>query len=92
MQDDDDDDDDDNDDPTILNNRAKNRTSERTIVPWTVIFWFVSTVRFQMSPQIDCLRGCKVTLVAFVWLFSTVNFQMCPQMASSYCFSQIQIE
>ena len=33
-----DDDDDDNDDPMILNNRAKNHTSERTIVPWTVIF------------------------------------------------------
>ena len=39
MQDDDDDDDDDNDDPTILNNRAKNHTSERTIVPWTVFFF-----------------------------------------------------
>ena len=39
MQDDDDDDDvDDYDDPMILNNRAKNHTSERTIVPWTVIF------------------------------------------------------
>ena len=37
MQDDDDDDDDDNDDPMILNNRAKNHTSERTIVPWTGI-------------------------------------------------------
>ena len=36
--DDDDDDDDDNNDPMILNNRAKNHTSERTIVPWTVIF------------------------------------------------------
>ena len=35
---DDDDDDDDNDDPMILNNRAKNHTSERTIVPWMVIF------------------------------------------------------
>ena len=34
----DDDDDDDNNDPMILNNRAKNHTSERTIVPWTVIF------------------------------------------------------
>ena len=33
-----DDDDDDNDYPMILNNRAKNHTSERTIVPWTVIF------------------------------------------------------
>jgi len=44
MQDDDDDDDDDNDDPMILNNRAKNHTSERTIVPWTVIFWFQITL------------------------------------------------
>ena len=41
MQDDDDDDDDDNDDPMILNNRAKNHTSERTIVPWTVIFAYL---------------------------------------------------
>ena len=32
-------DDDDNDDPMILNIRAKNHTSERTIVPWTVIFF-----------------------------------------------------
>jgi len=39
QDDDDDDDDDDNDDPMILNNRAKNHTSERTIVPWTVIFF-----------------------------------------------------
>ena len=38
--DDDDDDDDDNNDPMILNNRAKNHTSERTLVPWTVIFTF----------------------------------------------------
>ena len=38
MMQDDDDDDDDNDDPMILNNRVKNHTSERTIVPWTVIF------------------------------------------------------
>ena len=38
MMQDDDDDDDDNDDPMILNNRAKNHTSERTIVPWMVIF------------------------------------------------------
>ena len=33
MMQDDDDDDDDNNDPMILNNRAKNHTSERTIVP-----------------------------------------------------------
>ena len=38
MMQDDDDDDDDDDDPMILNIRAKNHTSERTIVPWTVIF------------------------------------------------------
>ena len=38
MMQDDDDDDDDNDDSMILNNRAKSHTSERTIVPWTVIF------------------------------------------------------
>ena len=43
--------------------------------------WYMSTVCFQMRPQIACLRRCKVTLVAFVWLFSTVCFQMCPQMA-----------
>ena len=41
---------------------------------------FVSTMRFQMPPQIVCPRGCKVTLVAFVWLFSSVCLQMCPQM------------
>ena len=43
--------------------------------------WLFSTVRFQMSPQIYCLRGGIVTLVAFVWPFSTVRFQMTPQSA-----------
>ena len=33
-----------------------------------------------MYPQIACLWGRKVTLVAFVWLFSTVRFQMYPQL------------
>ena len=36
--DDESDDDDDDDNPMILNYRAKIYTSERTIVPWTVIF------------------------------------------------------
>ena len=36
----DDESDDDDDDPMILNNRAKNHRSERTIVPWKVIFSF----------------------------------------------------
>ena len=26
-----------------------------------------TTVHFQMSPQIACLRGCVITLVAFTW-------------------------
>ena len=34
-----------------------------------------------MCPQRTWLRGCKVTLVAFVWLFSSVYFQMCHQIA-----------
>merc|ERR1712213_197341 len=29
----------------------------------------------QMFPQSTCIRGCIVTLIAFVWFFSTVNFQ-----------------
>ena len=33
-----------------------------------------------MYPQLACLRGCKITQVAFVWLFSTVHFQMPLQM------------
>ena len=32
-----------------------------------------------MCPQVGCMRGCIVTLVAFIWPFSTVSFQMCPQ-------------
>ena len=39
------------------------------------------TVRFQMSPQTACPRGCIVTLVAFVRLFSAVRYQMTPQIA-----------
>ena len=40
-----------------------------------------STVHFEMSPQIACIRRGIITLAAFVWLFSTVRFQMCPQIA-----------
>ena len=50
MQDDDEDDNDDNDDPMILNIRAKNHTSERTIVPWTVIFLFVLFIYLWSGP------------------------------------------
>ena len=34
-----------------------------------------------MDPQIACMDGCKVALVAFVWLFSSVCFHVCPQTA-----------
>ena len=34
---------------------------------------------FCMLPQMAFIRGCLVTLVAFVWLFSAVHFQMIPQ-------------
>ena len=34
-----------------------------------------------MCPQNVCIRGCKITLVAFVCLFSTVHFKMSLQTA-----------
>ena len=59
------------------------------------IWWYLFTVRFQISSQIACLCEWKVTLVAFIkfspclkvtlvallWRFSTVHFQMSPQIA-----------
>ena len=45
------------------------------------IFLLFNTVRYQMSPQMVCIRGCIITLVASVWLLSTVCFQMSPQMS-----------
>ena len=44
------------------------------------ICWLFSDMSFQMKPQIVCLKGCTITLVAIVWHFPTVGFQMCPQM------------
>ena len=71
MQDDNDDDDDDyNDDPMILNNRAKNHTSERTIVPWTVIF-ILNLFRY---PQIYSLSSnLLVILKSVLFLPPTMN-------------------
>ena len=43
--------------------------------------WRFPGVGFQMCPQIACLSGCIITLVAFVWLFTTMHFEMCPQRA-----------
>ena len=45
------------------------------------IYLLFLAVHFQMFPQIACINGCIITLVAFVGLFSTVHFQMSPQMA-----------
>ena len=47
-----------------------------TLAAFVLLF---SAVRFQMCPQITCLRRGKVALVAFIRLFSTVRFQMSPQ-------------
>ena len=62
-------DDDDNDDPMILNIRAKNHTSERTIVPWTVIF-YPTTVQvlevffsFCVSLQLGARRSTRLLVV-----------------------------
>ena len=49
------------------------------IVTLVASVWFFSTVRFQMFPQIACLKTGIVTLIAFVWFFSTVRFQMSHQ-------------
>ena len=49
-------DDDDNDDPMILNIRAENHTSERTIVPWTVGFNLTDMFPF-LAPQSSAHRG-----------------------------------
>ena len=37
---------------------------------------FISTVCFQMRPQIVCLKRFKSVLVTFVWFFSTVGFKI----------------
>ena len=42
--------------------------------------WLFSTVCFSTNLQRACLRGCKVTLVAFVCDSSSAYFQMNPQM------------
>ena len=36
---------------------------------------------FLMCPQMACLRGYIVALIAFIWLFSAVRFQMSPQIS-----------
>ena len=49
-----------------------------TLVSFVLLF---TSVCFQMSPQIACLRRGIVTLIAFERLFSTVSFQMFTQRA-----------
>ena len=65
-------DDDDNDDPMILNIRAKNHTSERTIVPWTVIFavWLL-LMQSVFSDATQCLANA--------WFNAMVDEMQCTQ-------------
>ena len=49
------------------------------IVALAAFVCLFSTVCFQMTPQMACIRRCKITLVAFIWFFSSVCFQMSPQ-------------
>ena len=39
---------------------------DASVVTLVAFVWLFSTVRFQMCPQMDQLRRCKVTLVTFV--------------------------
>ena len=65
-------DDDDNDDPMILNIRAKNHTSERTIVPWTVIFLSKAFLFFVSSLLLLMLD----LHVGFAWLSSYIELRI----------------
>ena len=48
----------------ILYKYCRERTSCK--ITLVAFVWLFPTVCFQMSPQVACLRGCKVALVAFV--------------------------
>ena len=50
------------------------------------IYLALSSVHFQMCPEMACLRGCILALVAFVWLFTIVCFQMVPQNVCTWRF------
>ena len=52
----------------------QNTFPKRYIIALFTIHRFVAFVCFHMCPQIGCLRGCIVTLVAFVWFFFTTWF------------------
>ena len=56
--------------PTLLSfsNMSSDCLPERMHRHTCCIYLAFSSVRFQMSPQITCPWGCKVTLVAFMWL------------------------
>ena len=54
------------------------KPQSKNLTHWVHLFSFVLCA-FQMCPEMACLRGCILALVAFVWLFTTVCFQMVPQ-------------
>ena len=72
--------------------KFKQFDEEITLIYCTCTFnWCncLATVCFQMGPQMACMSGCIITLVASVWLFSTLHFQMCPQIA---CLNRCKID
>ena len=44
-------------------------TPQYILLIYYIMILFSSTLRFQMYPQMACMRGCKVALVTFVWVF-----------------------
>ena len=66
-------DDDDNDDPMILNIKAKNHTSERTIVPWTVIFDKYEGLKSSYPKLPSYIRDFQVSCSHFVCLRKSIT-------------------
>ena len=63
---------------------ARLRWRITTQIAFELLFSAVYFQIFQMFPQIACLWGCIVTLVAFVWHFTAMSFKMhfqtvCPR-------------
>ena len=51
----------------VYSNASSNRLPEKRHCHIGCIVFLFSTVRFQMCPQIACLRRRKVTRLAFIW-------------------------
>ena len=58
----------------VFSNESSNAMPAMMLSQTGCIFLLFFSVGFQMNYQMACLRGCIVTLVAFIWPFSTVSF------------------